>query len=307
MSVSPVRASPERAPSAGAAATARGRAADLVELTKPRVNLLVIATTVAGYYMASPPAGSPWLLINTVVGTALVASGAAAFNQCMERRLDALMRRTHLRPLPAGRLSLGPAIAFAAFLSIAGITELAVGANLVAAAVAASTLFTYALVYTPLKTRTSLATVVGSVPGALPPMIGWAAARGNLSIEAWILFAIVFLWQMPHFLAIAWMYREDYKRAGFPLLPIIEPDGASTGRQALVYAAALLPVGLAPAAVGLAGGIYAAGAGLAGLGFVALAARFAHDRTTPAARRLFFGSIVYLPVMWGLMIADRVR
>jgi len=172
--------------------------------------------------------------------------------------------------------------------------------------VALVTLLTYTVFYTPLKKRTSLATVVGGVPGALPPMIGWAAVRNNLSIEAWILFGIVFLWQMPHFLAIAWMYREDYKRAGFPLLPIVEPDGASTGRQAVIYAAALVPLSLAPAAAGMSGVVYLAGAAVMSAAFLALAVRFAWHRTTPDARKLFFGSILYLPLLWILMVVNRV-
>ncbi len=286
---------------------ARARAADFLELTKPRVNVLVVATTLLGFYMATRPQDALALLINTVIGTTLVASGASAFNEIIERDLDARMRRTRNRPLPTGRLTSRPAVVFAVALSVAGIVELALGANLLAAAVASATLLTYTLAYTPLKTRTSLATVIGSVPGALPPMIGWAAARNSLSIEAWILFGIVFLWQMPHFLAIAWMYREDYKRAGFPLLPIVEPDGASTGRQALVYAAALVPVSLAPTAVGLTGGVYMIGAAIIGAVFVALAADFTRRRTAPVARRLFFCSIAYLPILWVLMVIGRVR
>jgi protoheme IX farnesyltransferase len=236
----------------------------------------------------------------------LVASGASAFNQLLEIEPDGLMRRTRARPLPSGRLEPKRARAFALALSIAGLVQLGVAVNLLAAAVALATLLTYTVFYTPLKKRTSLATVIGGVPGALPAMIGWAAVRNTLSIEAWILFGIVFLWQMPHFLAIAWMYREDYKRAGFPLLPIVEPDGASTGRQAVVYAAALLPVSLAPTAAGMTGNLYLAGAAAMGLGFLALAARFAWRRTTGDARRLFFGSILYLPLLWILMVFNRV-
>jgi heme o synthase len=200
----------------------------------------------------------------------------------------------------------GRAKLFAAMLSVAGLVELAAAVNWLAAGVALATLLTYTAFYTPLKKRTSLATVVGGVPGALPPMIGWAAVRNNLSIEAWILFGIVFLWQMPHFLAIAWMYREDYKRAGFPLLPIVEPDGASTGRQAVVYAAALVPLSLAPAAAGMSGVVYLAGAAVMSAAFLALAVRFAWHRTTPDARKLFFGSILYLPLLWILMVVNRV-
>jgi protoheme IX farnesyltransferase len=216
------------------------------------------------------------------------------------------MRRTRARPLPSGRLEPKRARAFAFVLSIVGLAQVGVAVNLLAAAVALATLLTYTVFYTPLKRRTSLATVVGGVPGALPAMIGWAAVRNNLSIEAWILFGIVFLWQMPHFLAIAWMYREDYKRAGFPLLPIVEPDGASTGRQAVIYAAALLPVSLAPTAAGMTGSLYLGGAAAMGAAFLALAMRFAWHLTASDARRLFFGSIMYLPLLWILMVVNRV-
>jgi protoheme IX farnesyltransferase len=287
------------------AAETGGRTADYVTLAKPRLNLLVVATTLAGYYMAAPRNLGWLLLLNTLIGTALVASGASAFNQLLEIDSDGLMRRTRARPLPSGRITPARAKAFALVLSVIGLAQLAYAVNLLAAAVAFVTLLTYTVFYTPLKKRTSLATVVGGVPGALPPMIGWAAVRGNLSLEAWILFGIVFLWQMPHFLAIAWMYREDYKRAGFPLLPIIEPDGASTGRQAVMYAAALLPVSLAPVAAGMAGNAYLAVAAVMGIGFLALAARFAWLRTATDARRLFFGSILYLPLLWIAMVINR--
>jgi heme o synthase len=182
---------------------------------------------------------------------------------------------------------------------------LAAGANLLAAAIALFTLVSYTAVYTPLKRRTAFATVIGAVPGALPPVIGWAAARGRLDAGAWALFAIVFLWQVPHFLAIAWIYRDEYARAGLPLLPVLEPDGRSTARQAVLYAAALLPASLAPAALGVAGAAYFAGALVLGVGFLALTARFAFLRTAPAARWLFFGSIIYLPLLWALMIVDK--
>jgi protoheme IX farnesyltransferase len=288
------------------AAVSGGRTGDYVTLAKPRLNLLVVATTLAGYYMAAPH-GLGWaLLLNTLVGTALVASGASAFNQLLEIEADGLMRRTRARPLPSGRIEPKRAKAFALVLSILGLAQLAFAVNLLAAAVALVTLLTYTVFYTPLKKRTSLATVVGGVPGALPPMIGWAAVRNNLSLEAWILFGIVFLWQMPHFLAIAWMYREDYKRAGFPLLPIVEPDGGSTGRQAVIYAAALLPLSLAPTAAAMTGNLYLAGAAVMSLAFLALAGRFAWLRTTKDARRLFFGSILYLPLLWILMVFNRM-
>jgi heme o synthase len=195
---------------------------------------------------------------------------------------------------------------FAALLSTSGLFILAAGANTLSAAVALATLLSYAVVYTPLKRRTSFATVIGAIPGALPPVIGWAAATGTLSRGGWVLFGIVFLWQLPHFLAIAWIYRDDYARAGFPLLPVIEPDGRSTGRQALVYTAALLPLSLAPTIAGMAGAVYFVSALVLTLAFLALTFRFARTRSMPDARRLFFGSIAYLPVLWILMIAGRV-
>lgn len=285
---------------------ARSRAGDFITLAKPRLNALVIATTLGGYYMGAGRSGSLGLLLTTLAGTALVAGGAAAFNQLLEREPDGLMRRTRTRPLPDGRLQPGEAAVFGTVLSLAGLLWLALGANPIAAAVALVTLVTYALVYTPLKRRTRFSTVVGAVPGALPPVIGWAAARGQVDAAALALFAIGFCWQLPHFLAIAWIYRADYERAGFPMLPVLEPDGRSTARQAVLYAAALLPASLAPAALGLAGPTYVAGAIALGLGFLALTLRFGVVRSVPSARALFFGSILYLPALWALMIADRI-
>ena len=292
---------------------ARTRTSDFVQLTKPRLNALAVATTIGGFYMAaggptSPAAGSDWngwLLFNTVVGTALVAGGSAAFNQYYERVTDGLMRRTRVRPLPDGRMTASDAGWFATIVSAAGLLQLALGANLIAAAVALLTLVAYVAVYTPMKRRSPFSTVVGAVPGALPPLIGWAAMRGSLEPVAWVLFAIGFLWQLPHFLAIAWLYRDDYARAGFPMLPVIEPDGRSTGRQAVAYAAALVPVSIAPTAFGLSGPWYFAAAFTLSVAFLALAVRFALTRSTASARWLFFGSILYLPLLWAVMIADK--
>ena len=292
---------------AAATAVPRSRAADYAALAKPRLNLLVVASTLAGYVMAGGEPGSVTALLCTVIGTGLVAGGAAAFNQVIERDTDGLMRRTRTRPLPDGRLGAPEAVRYAAVLSIAGLIVLGAGVNGLAAAVALTTLASYAVVYTPLKRRTSFATVIGAIPGALPPVIGWAAAENGLSLGAWVLFGILFLWQLPHFLAIAWMYREDYARAGLPMLPVIEPDGRSTARQAVVYAAALLPLALAPTLVGMSGTIYFAGALVLTLVFVAMAGRFALSRAVRDARNLFFWSIIYLPILWTLMIADRIR
>jgi protoheme IX farnesyltransferase len=282
------------------------RFADFVMLTKPRLNLLVLLTTLAGLYLASPTGVELTLLLNTLVGTALVAGGAAALNQVWERRTDALMRRTRARPLPGGRLGVAEGTWFGVLLSVVGLGQLAIGVNLTAAAVALATLVSYVLVYTPLKPLTSLATLVGAIPGALPPVIGWSAATGRISLPALVLFGISFFWQMPHFLAIAWLFRDDYANAGIPLLPVLEPDGRRTGLQALIYTAALWPVSLLPAVVGLAGIPYAIVATVLGMLFVWLALRFARDRSMSNARALFLFSITYLPVLLAALVADRL-
>jgi heme o synthase len=280
------------------------RSADFLELTKPRLNFLVLVTALAAYYLGGGAELPLIVLVHTAVGTALVAAGASALNQVWERDTDRLMRRTRLRPLPAARLRPRDATWFGAVLSLAGVLELALGVNPTAAAVALVTLISYVLVYTPLKLRTSLSTIVGAVPGALPALIGWVAATNSLSIQGWALCGIVFIWQMPHFLAIAWMYRDEYANAGFPLLPVIEPDGRSTGRQAVLYAVALVPVSLLPSAVGLATAWYLAGAMVLGAILVVLSLEFSRTRTRDAARRLFFGTILYLPLLWVLLLSD---
>ena len=282
------------------------RAAEYVTLAKPRLNLLVVVSTMVGYVMGGGLMSDVPLVALTFIGTALVASGASAFNQVFEREADAQMRRTRLRPMADRRLNPFEGLMFATVTSTAGLAILATGVNVLSACVAAATLITYAAVYTPLKPVTSFSTVIGAIPGALPPVIGWAAAQNALTPGAWILFGIVFLWQLPHFLAIAWMYREDYARAGFPMLPVIEPDGRSTARQSVAYAAALLPMSLTPTLAGLTTSTYFVGALILTLLFVALAIRFAMTRSVPDAKRLFFGSITYLPLLWILMIAGRV-
>jgi protoheme IX farnesyltransferase len=292
---------------AGAAVIADGRSrtADYVTLAKPRLNLLVVGSTVAGFAMGRGAMSDVPLVLAMVGGTALVAGGASAFNQVIERRTDALMRRTRLRPMADNRMSASDALIYATVLSGLGLVILAAFVNLLSSAVALATLVSYAAIYTPLKLRSSFATVIGAIPGALPPVIGWAAATNTLSREAWILFGILFLWQLPHFLAIAWMYKDDYARAGFPMLPVIEPDGRSTVRQSVVYAAALLPLSLAPTLVGMTTTWYFVAALVLTLAFVGLTLRFAQTRAVADARRVFFGSILYLPVLWILMIAGR--
>lgn len=278
--------------------------ADYVALTKPRLNLLVVLTTLAGYYLGMDEASPTAPLIHTVVGTTLVAAGASALNQLWEKDTDKLMRRTRRRPLPDARLAPTPALWFGVTLAVAGLVDLWIFVNPLAAGTALATLLSYLVWYTPLKLRTSLSTIVGAIPGALPALIGWAAATGELSAPGWALFAIVFMWQMPHFLAIAWMHRDDYARAGMPLLPVIEPDGRSTGRQAVLYAAATIPVSLLPTVFGLAGPRYLTAALVLGLAVLWLSFKFARTRSHDSARRLFFGTIIYLPVLWSVLVID---
>jgi protoheme IX farnesyltransferase len=287
-------------------AVASHRLADFITLAKPRLNLLVLITTAAGLYLASPEGVPSPVLFHTLIGTALVAGGAAALNQVWERHTDALMRRTQRRPVASGRLRSPEGWGFGLALSTTGLVELALGVNVISAAVAGFTLGSYVLVYTPLKRRTSLATLMGGIPGALPVVIGWVAATGALTPPAFVLFGIVFFWQMPHFLAIAWLYRDDYAAAGIPLLPVLEPDGRRTGRQALLYSAALWPVSLMPTLVGVGGGAYTVIATVLGFTLIALSARFARDRSNAAARRLFIFSIMYLPLLLGALVADRL-
>lgn len=291
---------------ATAGVTATSAPADFWSLTKPRLNFLVLITTMGGLYLAAPEGVPLAILVHTLLGTALVAGGAAALNQVWEWQTDALMRRTSLRPLPAGRLGLSESRWFGIVLSTVGLLELYTQVNALAASVAALTLISYVLVYTPLKLRSSLSTLVGAIPGALPPLIGWAAATNEITLPAMVLFGIVFFWQMPHFLAIAWLHRDDYARAGIPLLPVLEQDGRRTGMQALVYAAGMWPVSLMPTLVGLAGLPYGLVATTLGLGFIVLSAQFARERSQHTARRLFLYSITYLPVLWGALCLDRI-
>ena len=289
-----------------AAAGFRDRLSDYAALTKPRLNLLVIATSVVGFYVGSTGPIPLAILLHTALGSALVAGGASGLNQLFERDTDRLMQRTRLRPLPDGRLSAQEARLFSYGLASVGLLELAFAVNLLAALVALVTLALYAWVYTPMKRHSPAATLVGALPGALPPLIGWAGARGSLSLEAWTLFAIVFCWQIPHFFAIAWLYRDDYRLAGFPMLPVIEPDGRRTGRQAVLFAALLALAAASPFLVSLAGPVYLAAAVVLSLGLLALAVRFALERSVARARWLFFGSLVYLPALWALLVIDRV-
>jgi protoheme IX farnesyltransferase len=299
------QAAPLNATTSGA--TARGRGADFVALTKPRLNTLVLITSVTAYFLGDGHR-LPWShLLHTIVGTALVAGGASALNQHWERHTDRLMRRTRLRPLPDARLHPQDALWFGIALSAVGIAQLTVFVNPLTAVIAALTLVSYVLLYTPLKTKTSLSTIVGAVPGALPALLGWTAATNSASPGGWVLFGIVFMWQMPHFLAIAWLFRDDYANAGIPLLPVVEPDGRSTGRQSVLYTAGLLPISLLPLGVGMATAYYLVGAMTLGAVLLVLSLEFASSRSMPSARRLFYGTILYLPLLWIVLLADHFR
>lgn len=280
------------------------RLGDWTILVKPRITMMVLVTAVSGAFLAGQSFPDPVLLLALLVGTGLVAGGASTLNQVWERDTDALMARTADRPLPAGRIGRHAASVFAIALTMAGLAVLAAGTNLLTAAVGMVSLIAYVFVYTPLKRRTSLATVVGAVPGALPPVMGWTAVSGQLDAGAAVLFGILFLWQLPHFLAIAWLCRDDYAAAGFPMLPVVEPDGRSTGRQAILYATALLPVSLMPALLDLGGTAYFLGALALGLFFLAFSVAFSLSFSRPSARRLLLASVVYLPALLVVMVVD---
>ena len=279
---------------------------EFIALAKPRVNGLVVASAAVGYWLGAGAGGDTAVLLSTVGGTALAAAGASALNQLLERDVDALMPRTRLRPLPAGRLRPIEAGWFAIVTTTAGLIVLALGANLLAAATAFATVLLYIGVYTPLKRRTAFATLVGAVPGALPPMIGWAAARATLSPEAWVLFLIVFLWQIPHFLSIAWIYRNDYAQAGLPLLPVIDPHGRRTAWHVLGFTSALVPVAMLPSLDGAARSLYAVAALFLTTGFVLVAIRFVRRRDLSGARWLFAASVLYLPLLWIALLVSRL-
>jgi protoheme IX farnesyltransferase len=283
----------------------RVRAADYVALTKPRIAAMALLTVAAGALLAGGRDVPVVPLLHAVIGAALAAAGASALNQWLERDTDGMMRRTRGRPLPGGRLQPAEVFVLGLGLSIAGVVYLACTlATPAAAIVAAITCATYVGVYTPLKSRTSLNTLVGAVPGALPPLIGWCAVRGNVSVEAINLFLLLFIWQVPHFLAIAWIYRDEYARAGLCMLPVVDPSGRRTARQMVLYCLTLLPVSLTPVVLGDAGRIYLAGAVLLGLIFLASALRFRRTRSLPDARRVVRASLVYLPAVFALLLID---
>ena len=284
---------------------ARARVAAYVELTKPRITVLIVLTSAAGFVLGSRSSVNYVLFAHAMFGIAMLSSGIGTLNQFAERELDGLMRRTAERPLPSGRLMPLEALWFGVLLTVTAEVYLALLVNGLSAVLGIAVIAGYLFVYTPLKTRSTLSTAVGAFPGAVPPLIGWAAARGEVDITAWVLFAIVFLWQFPHFLAIAWMYREDYGRAGIRMLPVVEPDGRVTGQQIIAYSLMLVPVSLLPTFLGVAGRFYLFAALLLGLLFLASGIRAALSKSNQHARQLLLASVLYLPLLFGVMVLNR--
>lgn len=276
------------------------------ELFKARLTSLVVLTTLAGYYLGADGSIEGWRLFHALLGTALVACGAAALNQWWERDYDARMIRTQNRPLPSGAIRPESALWVGVTAAILGLAELALLVNPLTAALGAFTLASYLFVYTPLKRVTTLNTAIGAIPGALPPLMGWTAARGEITREGLALFAIQFFWQLPHFLAIAWLYRDDYARGGFKMLPVVDPTSSRTASHAVSHTLGLLPVSLLPALLGMAGRVYFVGALAVGLAFIWCAVQFARDLSRERARQMFFASLLYLPLVLGLMALDRI-
>jgi protoheme IX farnesyltransferase len=283
----------------------RDRVSAYLELTKPRITFLIVLTSAAGFGLASRGNVNYVTLTSALFGIALLSSGIATLNQYMERDLDGLMRRTAGRPLPSGKLLPWEAMTFGVGLTVAAEIYLLAFVNPLSAMLGLTVIAGYLFGYTPLKTRTSLSTLVGAFPGAVPPLIGWTAARGELSIEGWVLFAILFLWQFPHFLAIAWMYREDYSRAGILMLPVVEPDGRVTAQQIVVYTLMLIPVSLLPTILGMSGKFYFYGAIVLGLLFLYSSVRAAFSLSRQQARRLLLASVLYLPLLFILMVLNK--
>ena len=294
------------APATGRAARTPSRVNDYYELTKPRLNFLVLVTTMVGYYMAVRGPADWHRLVPTLVGTWATAAGSAVLNQLVEREHDKLMPRTRNRPLPTGRVSPIEATVLGVALSVAGVALLALAVNGLTAAIGAFTLLSYIAVYTPLKRVTSLNTVVGAVTGALPPVMGWTAVHDRVTPEAAVLFSILFLWQMPHFLAIATMYRRDYAAGGFKMLPVVDESLAVTGRQIVLYGATLIPITLLPTLLRMDGVVYFVAAFLLGMGYLTFGVAAAATRERADARKLFFASIIYLPLLLAVMMTDKM-
>lgn len=275
-----------------------------LELAKPRIVTLVLVTAALGFFLGGQGEGSLALLTCTLIGTAMVAGGAGALNQYLERDIDLRMDRTRRRPLPSGAVASQDALAYGVLLILGGSAILVLTVNLLTAFLGLLTAFLYVLVYTPMKRLSWLNTLIGAIPGAIPPMGGWAAASGRLDAGAWVLFAILFLWQHPHFYAIAWMFKDDYRKGGFKMLPVIEPDGRSTFRQIVLFAAALIPVSVLPTVIGLSGAVYAAGALLLGVWMLSKCLTLAKSGTVQDARVVLRASVIYLPLLLGLILVD---
>lgn len=284
----------------------RSRALEFAKLAKPELTMLSVMTAVGGAFLASTDGLPVTALMHTLVGTAMAGGAAGTLNQLFEREHDAQMKRTENRPLPAGRVQPHSALIFGLLLAAGAIVYLWLTANATAALLALITIVSYLFIYTPLKRRTPFATVVGGIPGALPPLIGWAVVRNGVSLDAWSLFFILFFWQMPHFLALGWLYRKDYARAGYRLLTVLDLSGEVTCRQILIYAAALVPASLMPTLVGLSGYLYFVAAFILSAAFLRSAVHLWYTRTNAQARKLFLASLVYLPALFGVMMVDRL-
>lgn len=277
------------------------------DLFKARLTTLVLLTTLVGFYLGTRGNMDYWLMLHTLLGTGMLAAGAAALNQLIEREHDAKMERTETRPLPSGRLAPATVLVVGGAISAGGMIYLAFAVNYLTSLLGAVTLLSYLFVYTPLKRITPFNTIIGAVPGALPPLMGWTAVRGEVSAGGWALFAILFFWQLPHFLAIAWIYRDEYAKAGYAMLPMVDATGQRTGRQAVSHTLGLLTMSFFPVALGLVGTMYCVAGVVLGLAFLALAIHFANKLTERSARLLFFASIIYLPLMLGMMVFDKIK
>lgn len=283
---------------------ARVRIAAYVEMTKPRIAFMLVLTSAAGFYLGTKEAFDAMLFVNAMIGIALLAFGVATLNQYIERDTDALMDRTAKRPLPTGKISPAEGLVFGILQCVVAEIYLWVLVNPLTAVLGLTVIVGYVFLYTPLKTRTSASTAIGAIPGAMPPLMGWTAASNEITLGSWALFVLLFLWQFPHFLAIAWMYREQYAKAGILMLPVVEPEGKITFRQIVLFTIMLVPASLAPFFLGFAGVIYLVGATVLGLWFLFESIQTARSKTVEKARRLLLVSVIYLPLIFGLLVLD---
>ncbi|MCA1626219.1 MAG: heme o synthase [Acidobacteria bacterium] len=282
--------------------SANEKLAAYVELTKPRIAFMLVLTAAAGFYLGAKNGFDLLLFVNSIIGISLLAFGVATLNQVWEKRTDALMERTAKRPLPTQKITGTEALIFGILLCVVAEIYLAFLVNGLTALLGLIVIIGYVLLYTPLKTRTSASTAIGAIPGALPPLMGWTSSANEISLGAWVLFAMLFLWQFPHFLAIAWMYREQYAKAGILMLPVVEPEGKITARQIVIFTILLLPVSLAPFFIGLAGWVYLIGASLLGIWFLWASVKAARAKSVEDARKLLLVSVLYLPLIFALMV-----